>query len=295
LIRHRLRFLLQEFDLSTGVTLLGRSAECHITIEDPLVSRTHARIERAADIVTIRDEGSRNGVRVNGDLIDGAHRLVHGDRIRIGTQELVFTKVEVGERTGKTTGFLRHCINCRLPYPEEVGTCPSCGAEGWADEDTLTGKRPDARTWRLDLYMQLLTRHLNSESTAELEGIWLRASAEVDERLAAGEAPESGLLRTFVILTLRVGVATKNVMAVCWGLRLLRRAALVPQAELREHIAPALELFPLEVAETLREVSTFYEHAAMPDASGWATEFAALADDMPANAPSDTPDGFERS
>jgi FHA domain len=291
LIRHRLRFLLQEFDLSPGITLLGRSAECHITIEDPLVSRTHARIERAHDSVTIRDEGSRNGVRVNGELIEGAQRLTHGDRIRIGTQELVFTKVEVGERTGKTTGFLRHCANCRLPYPEEAGACPSCGAQDWADEDTLTGKRQDARTWRLDLYMQLLNRHLQTESAPELEGIWLRASAEVDERIAAGEAPNGALLCSFVELTLRVGVVIQNVMCVCWGLRLLRRAPIVPEASFRSHISPALSMFPLEVAETLREVGAFYEHCGLPDASAWAVEFAALADEIPANAPSYNPDG----
>ena len=42
--RYRLRFLLQEFDLPRGTTLIGRSSECQVTIEDPLVSRQHARI-----------------------------------------------------------------------------------------------------------------------------------------------------------------------------------------------------------------------------------------------------------
>ena len=33
--RYRLRFLLQEFDLPRGATILGRSSDCHVTIEDP--------------------------------------------------------------------------------------------------------------------------------------------------------------------------------------------------------------------------------------------------------------------
>ncbi len=42
--RYRLRFLLQEFDLASGDTLIGRGDDCHITIYDPSISRHHARI-----------------------------------------------------------------------------------------------------------------------------------------------------------------------------------------------------------------------------------------------------------
>ncbi len=37
--RFRLRFMLQEFELAPGDTLIGRSEECHITLFDPLISR----------------------------------------------------------------------------------------------------------------------------------------------------------------------------------------------------------------------------------------------------------------
>jgi hypothetical protein len=42
--RYRLRFLLQEFDLPAGQTLIGRGDDCHITVFDPAISRRHARI-----------------------------------------------------------------------------------------------------------------------------------------------------------------------------------------------------------------------------------------------------------
>ena len=64
--RYRLRFLLQEFDLPRGATLIGRSSDCHVTIEDPLVSRQHARIVIDGDDATLQDLGSRNGVKLNG-------------------------------------------------------------------------------------------------------------------------------------------------------------------------------------------------------------------------------------
>lgn len=288
-LRHRLRFLLQEFDLPLGVTLLGRSAECHITIEDPLVSRTHARIDRTATTVTVRDEGSRNGVRVNGTLLEGPQVLSHGDRIRIGTQELVFSQVELGERTGKTTGFLRHCANCRLPYPEEAGACPSCGATGWAEDDTITGKQENARTWRLELYTELLNRSLSLGRTEELEGMWLRATAEVDERLGTQQPIERKHLVAFCAVTLDVAVRTKNVTCACWAIRLFRRAAFLPDATMLDHILPALELFPLEVADTLREASAYFRQSDLPEAGIWAHEFEALSNTMPVNAPSDNP------
>src|SRR5580658_7915544 len=92
--RYRLRFVLQEFDLPRGATIVGRSLECHLTIDDPLVSRIHARITVGDDGACIEDMGSRNGVRVNGSPIRGLTALRSGDRARIGTQELIFTCVE---------------------------------------------------------------------------------------------------------------------------------------------------------------------------------------------------------
>ena len=90
--RYRLRFLLQEFDLPKGETLIGRSAECHVTIEDPLVSRQHARIMLEGDAVTFEDLGSRNGGRINGLPVKRPVQLRDGGRIRIRTQELVFCR-----------------------------------------------------------------------------------------------------------------------------------------------------------------------------------------------------------
>jgi pSer/pThr/pTyr-binding forkhead associated (FHA) protein len=90
LARFRLRFLLQEIDLPQGDTLIGRSAGCQVTLDDPLVSREHARIRIAGGVATVEDLGSRNGVQLGGQLITRSAPLSNGDRIRIGTQELVF-------------------------------------------------------------------------------------------------------------------------------------------------------------------------------------------------------------
>ena len=125
--RFRLRFHLQEIDLRPGVTTLGRSEECEVTIEDPLVSRRHAQISVDGDEVRLVNLGSRNGVRINGRPVEGSVVLQDGDRVRIGTQVLVFSCIlgkEGGRSQTRATGALRLCAACKLPFARETTACP---------------------------------------------------------------------------------------------------------------------------------------------------------------------------
>jgi hypothetical protein len=75
---------------ATGA-LVGRSRDCDIVLADANVSRRHAEIRpAAAGTWTIADLGSTNGVRVNGRQIQGVAALTAGDRIVLGTAEIVF-------------------------------------------------------------------------------------------------------------------------------------------------------------------------------------------------------------
>ena|SRR5271165_4038120 len=65
------------------VLLVGRHPDCDVRIESPKISRRHCCIATAYDRILIRDLGSRNGVRVNGRLMDEA-RLRAGDELAIG-------------------------------------------------------------------------------------------------------------------------------------------------------------------------------------------------------------------
>jgi predicted component of type VI protein secretion system len=64
------------------VLLIGRHPDCDVRIDLPQVSRRHCCLAQAYDRLLIRDLGSRNGVRVNGRLVDEA-RLEAGDEIAI--------------------------------------------------------------------------------------------------------------------------------------------------------------------------------------------------------------------
>jgi FhaA, N-terminal domain/FHA domain len=72
-----------------GATI-GRSRDCDIVLDDAGVSRRHAQLLPAPRGWTIEDLGSTNGVRVNGEQIHGAHPLRLGDRIELGSTEIVF-------------------------------------------------------------------------------------------------------------------------------------------------------------------------------------------------------------
>jgi pSer/pThr/pTyr-binding forkhead associated (FHA) protein len=72
--------------------LVGRAQTADLRIDDPRVSRLHARIEMRDDGVYVEDLGSRNGTMVDGELTDG-RRLAAGDEIRIGAASIIFRGV----------------------------------------------------------------------------------------------------------------------------------------------------------------------------------------------------------
>jgi hypothetical protein len=72
-----------------GATI-GRSRDCEIVLDDAGISRRHAELRPGSDGWTIADLGSTNGLRVNGRTIRGAHALSAGDRVELGSTEIVF-------------------------------------------------------------------------------------------------------------------------------------------------------------------------------------------------------------
>lgn len=81
-----------EWELREAVTVIGRSRRCDIVLTDPNVSRQHAEIRRQDDGFMALDLGSTNGMRVNRRDVKQAV-LQHGDRIELGTAELVFERL----------------------------------------------------------------------------------------------------------------------------------------------------------------------------------------------------------
>lgn len=74
---------LNAIPLHRPVLLIGRHPECDFRIDLPKVSRRHCCLALVYDRVLIRNLGSRNGLRVNGRLVEET-RLQEGDEVAIG-------------------------------------------------------------------------------------------------------------------------------------------------------------------------------------------------------------------
>ncbi len=68
---------------------LGRDGSNDVVLADPNVSRFHAELGRTEDGLAIRDLGSRNGTRVNGELVRST-LLQPGAEVGIGPYRLLF-------------------------------------------------------------------------------------------------------------------------------------------------------------------------------------------------------------
>jgi DNA-binding winged helix-turn-helix (wHTH) protein len=87
---YRLIWYERELALDQGETILGRSHNATLFIDDEGVSRRHARIAISGDDVVVEDLGSKNGTTVNGNRITGATRIEDASTIRIGSVTLTF-------------------------------------------------------------------------------------------------------------------------------------------------------------------------------------------------------------
>jgi FHA domain len=81
----------ESFFPSEERTLIGRSPECDVFLDDVTVSRRHAELVRDGERFTITDLGSLNGTFVNRKRIETAE-LEDDDELQIGKYRLTFLR-----------------------------------------------------------------------------------------------------------------------------------------------------------------------------------------------------------
>lgn len=88
-----------------AVSTIGRHPDQTLQVLDRVVSKEHAIIERQSDgRYAVRDNGSRNGTFVNGNLVGTSHTLKNGDRIVVGSSEIVYHEdLKTDPLAGKVT------------------------------------------------------------------------------------------------------------------------------------------------------------------------------------------------
>jgi len=105
---YRIKIGPQEIVLHFGETLVGRSDECGLCLDDERLSRVHAKLIATESQLGIVDLGSRNGTYVNDVRVRNPVQLNSGDRIRMGQSLLMVSfagrKTKRSSSTGRTLG-----------------------------------------------------------------------------------------------------------------------------------------------------------------------------------------------
>ncbi|BDZ41253.1 cell division protein FtsK [Paraoerskovia sediminicola] len=116
----------RRFELREGSVVLGRAPGVDIVLDDPLVSKRHARIE-VAEAIEVVDLGSANGIMVDGVRVPRV-KITSAQRVVVGDTVLVV------QRTAPTGGV--HGVSAR-PGPVPFNRSPRV-------EDRYTGSKYDA-------------------------------------------------------------------------------------------------------------------------------------------------------
>ena len=242
-MRYRLRFLLQECDLDTDEVVIGRGSECRFTIDDPMMSREHIRIDLSGPAPVLEDLQSRNGTILNERPLIGKATLQDGDRIRIGTQELVFVAISRERRSQRTTGGLTFCPGCAIPYPSAGPSCPHCGVA--AERGITTAVRDVAAAgWTFHLLAQVVERAIDQNRLADAERMMSRGVSELEGQLDEGlEVDPSRVLR-LAECAARLGCALRTPDWIEVSARLYDRSVEPPSDEILA-LADALSGEPL--------------------------------------------------
>lgn len=97
--------------LEEGESIIGRGTDCHVMIQEPSVSRKHARIVIAGETVQIEDLSSSNGTFVNDQKVVKNITLKHRDHIRFGNVLMRFNAYEDLETICEDEGWSRSVVD----------------------------------------------------------------------------------------------------------------------------------------------------------------------------------------
>lgn len=262
----RVRLALGGYDvtLRPGESLVGRSRSCHLRVDDPTVSRRHARMLLVRDVCTIADLGSRNGVKVNGERVADAHPLADGDLVAVGA--ITFTVridadvradddddggeldviTEVPLDTSYQVPVYLTCVHCRGMLKRGDQRCPRCGSEQTSAMNTIPlWVDPHGRRRAFRAPVQLRALYVSASMTLEGEvsdisiGGAFFASQLLDDvgtpcDLLLFPADDSEVVR-FAAEVVRVAQGEGRATGV--GVRFLRMSA-ATEAWLRTVVAP---------------------------------------------------------
>jgi predicted component of type VI protein secretion system len=104
------------YPLEGDQIMIGRDSSNGVAINDPEVSRRHARLTFQGGKYVIEDLGSTNGTFINGQRLSGPHVLKAGDVVAFGEQ-IVLMYDAVNIDPGATVASPRNVVRASTPIP----------------------------------------------------------------------------------------------------------------------------------------------------------------------------------
>lgn len=101
-----------EYPLNQSETILGRSADCHLSLRDEKASRHHVAIEIKNSEIWLKDLGSKNGTQVGGVRIEAnvPRHLAPKETFAIGAYKFYITQLDIS-----TEGVSQAAAPIRVP------------------------------------------------------------------------------------------------------------------------------------------------------------------------------------
>jgi len=96
----------RELELSEGENIVGRDVDAAVRIDDPTVSRQHARLVVEGPRVSVEDLDSKNGSFVEGKRLEAPRVLKSGDIVKFGSVVMTFRAYspETSTESARTDG-----------------------------------------------------------------------------------------------------------------------------------------------------------------------------------------------
>jgi pSer/pThr/pTyr-binding forkhead associated (FHA) protein len=95
------------------ILLFGRHEECDVQLNSKKVSRRHCVVAQINDYLVVRDLGSTNGVRINGQRV-AEGKLAPGDELQVGN----FKYQVCGDPLGRSRDHPAVDAFKAIPHPE---------------------------------------------------------------------------------------------------------------------------------------------------------------------------------
>lgn len=234
----------RDFELSSGVTIVGRGDGCQLVLDDPLISRRHACFVVDESEVTLKDLGSTNGVLVNGSRVDEMQVVVPGDQITLGHHhaELCWVPFSAVDRAPRRRGMNsgRPAADTMVDRRPRGSQAPSAG--GGSDAEATHETRV------LDLLSGVAAKAFELGRGGDAERILSRpletllARVEQGGRLDEREAMDAGLLAARLARATGHGQWIDYVFRLFSELRRLPSTAIIDELYLAVRAAPSVSI-----------------------------------------------------